>query len=464
MTRGMFFRQVLHEDLGCASYVVADGGEAAVIDPKWEVEDYLALADEHSFQITHILETHTHADHVSGRGRLRSATGATIHVSGRAGVEFEHEPLADGDSVRVAGVRIAALATPGHRPDHMAFVVEDRSRSGAPWLVITGDSLFVGDLARPDLAVEPKAGARDLYHSVRRLLELEDFAEVWPGHIGGSLCGGAGMSEKPGSTIGFERRFNRLAGIQDEGDFVAELTGKLAPRPPNFKRIVALNQGPLLTEAQPFEELAPSRVQELLDQGATLLDGRGTREFDAEHVPRAINVTMVKAAVGTRAAWVVDPESDVVVSAASQPDARRLGRLLEAVGFRSVRGYLAGGVSAWREAGLPIASTPAVGVSGLAERLRRGDVRLLDVREDDEWEEGHVEGSMHVPYHELRDGVPGELANGDSRQIAVVCSAGNRSSIAASLLRRSGVENILHVAEGGVADLADEGVELIPGE
>jgi hydroxyacylglutathione hydrolase len=380
-----------------------------------------------------------------------------------AGVEFEHEPLADGDSVRVAGVRIAALATPGHRPDHMAFVVEDRSRSGAPWLVITGDSLFVGDLARPDLAVEPKAGARDLYHSVRRLLELEDFAEVWPGHIGGSLCGGTGMSEKPGSTIGFERRFNRLAGIQDEGDFVAELTGKLAPRPPNFKRIVALNQGPLLTEAQPLEGLTAPRVKELLGGGATLLDGRAIREFDAEHVPGAINVTMVKAAVGTRAAWVVDPETDVVVSAANEADARRLGRFLEAVGFRALRGYLAGGVPAWQEGGLPVETTPAIDICGLAERLSRGDVRLLDVREDDEWEEGHVAGSMHIPYHELRDGTPAELANGDGRQIAVACSAGNRSSIAASLLRRSGVDNVLHVAEGGVADLADEGVELVRG-
>ena len=172
---------------------------------------------------------------------------------------------------------------------------------------------------------------------------------------------------------------------------------------------------------------------------------------------------MVKAAVGTRAAWVVDPESDVVVSAASEADARRLGRLLEAVGFRALRGYLAGGVPAWQEAGLPIETTPAIDISGLAERLSRGDVRLLDVREDDEWEEGHVDGSMHIPYHELRDGAPAELANGDGRQIAVACSAGNRSSIAASLLRRSGVDNVLHVAEGGVADLADEGVQLVRG-
>ncbi|MDQ3865207.1 MAG: MBL fold metallo-hydrolase, partial [Actinomycetota bacterium] len=243
----MFFRQVLHDDLGCASYVVAAVGEAAVIDPKWEVEDYLALADEHGFRIAHVLETHNHADHVSGHGRLVAATGATIHVSKDAAVAYEHEALADGDVVAVGGVRLTALATPGHRPEHLAFLVSDGERAESPWLVVTGDSLFVGDLARPDLAVDPGEGAHGLFASLRRLLALDDFAEVWPGHIGGSLCGSAAMSEKPASTIGFERRYNRFARLAEEDDFVRALTGKLAPQPPNFRRIVELNRGPLLT-------------------------------------------------------------------------------------------------------------------------------------------------------------------------------------------------------------------------
>src|SRR5918999_4795150 len=293
----MFFRQVLHDDLGCASYVIADGGEAAVVDPKWEAGDYLALAEEHGFRIRHILETHNHADHVSGRGRLAAATGAEIHVPATAELEFEHRALADGDRVRVGEVEITALATPGHRPEHMAYLVADGSRGGDPWLVIAGDSLFVGDLARPDLAVEPREGARGLHRSVQRLLELDDFAEVWPGHIGGSLCGGAGMSEKPGTTVGFERRFNRFLRLDDEDAFVRELTSDLAPQPPNFKRIVELNRGPLLTEEAALEPLAPARVNEVLDAGATLLDGRSPREFDALHVPGSINVTLVRSAV-----------------------------------------------------------------------------------------------------------------------------------------------------------------------
>src|SRR5919206_3488389 len=186
----MLFRQILHEDLGCASYVIADGGEAAVVDPKWQIEDYLELAHDHGLRIRHVLETHNHADHLSGRGRLAAATGATLYVSAEAGAQYEHEPLEDGTTLELGDARITALATPGHRPEHLAFAVEDRGRGEAPWLLLTGDSLFVGDVARPDLAVEPKEGARGLHRSLARLLEHEDFVEVWPSHVGGSLCGG----------------------------------------------------------------------------------------------------------------------------------------------------------------------------------------------------------------------------------------------------------------------------------
>ena len=458
----MFFRQVLHEDLGCASYVIADGGEAAIVDPKWDVDDYLSLAEEHDFRITHVLETHNHADHVSGKGRLARATSATIHVPKEAGVDFAHEPIADGESVAVGDVKITALTTPGHRREHTSYVIADGSRGGEPWLVLTGDSLFIADVARPDLAVEPEEGARGLFASLRKLLELDDFAETWPGHIGGSLCGGAGMSEKPGSTIGFERRFNLLLKEEDEAAFVRSLTENLAPQPPNFKRIVELNRGPLLTEPAVLEPLTPQAAKQRLERGAVLVDGREPRAFDGDHVPGSINVTMSKAAVGTRAAWVIDPESEVLLAAGSDEEAVRLGRLLEAVGFRTLGGYLVGGMSAWREAGLDAASTSVIDIEALAERVRADDVVLVDVRDAEEWEEGHVPGSVHVPYHQLRDGPPAELRNG-GKPLAVACSAGNRSSIAASLLARAGVKNVIHVAEGGVAELANEGIKLEKG-
>src|SRR5215217_5678180 len=200
----VFFRQLLNEDLSCASYMIADSGEAAVVDPKWEIEDYLRIAEENNFRISHILETHNHADHLSGRGRLEEATGALLYVPKDAGVEYEHQALSDGDVVEVGSVRLIAIATPGHRPEHTCFLVEDTSRTEQPWLLLTGDSLFVG---------------------------------VRPAHIGGSLCGGVNMSRKPDSTIGFERRFNGYLRIEDEGEFVRTLTAEHTPQPPNFERI-----------------------------------------------------------------------------------------------------------------------------------------------------------------------------------------------------------------------------------
>src|SRR5918992_4769656 len=218
----MFFRQVLHPDLGCASYVLADGGEAAVVDPKWAIGDYLELSEEEGFEITHIVETHNHADHLSGRGRLAQATGARIHAPVGAEAEYEHEPVVDGAEIELGNVKLVAFAAPGHRPEHTAYLVTDRGRTEEVWSVLTGDSLFVADAARPDLAIDPEDGARLLFRSLRELMTLEDYVELWPAHVGGSLCGGAGMSRKPGSTIGFERLFNPLVRL-DEDAFVQAL-------------------------------------------------------------------------------------------------------------------------------------------------------------------------------------------------------------------------------------------------
>lgn len=459
----MFFREVLNEDLGCGSYIVADSGEAVVVDPKWEIEEYLEIAEENGFKIAHILETHNHADHLSGRGRLVEATGATIHISKDAGVEYEYEPLNDSDVIEVGGTRIIAVATPGHRPEHLSFIVEDTSRSEEPWLLLTGDSLFVGDLARPDLAVEAEEGARGLFHSLRKLREFKDFVEVRPGHIGGSLCRGANMSQKPDSTIGFERRFNDYLQFEEEDDFVRTLTAEQTPQPPNFERIVELNRGPLLIEVAPLEPLLPARVKELVEAGAVVIDGRDQREFDGAHIPGSINVTMNQSGVGTRAAWVVDPDTEVITTAEGDDDGRRMIRMLEAVGFRRLRGYLEGGITAWRGAKLEVETTPAIDVPGLAKRLKNEEIVLLDVRDEAEWEMEHVEGSIHVPYHQLRESIPEEIRNTD-KPLAVACSGGIRSSLAASLLKRDGVKNVEHVADSGIPDLQSEGIELVKEE
>src|ERR671918_1246505 len=226
----MFFRQILNEDLSCASYLVGDtdSGLAAVVDPQWSIEPYVRLSRLHGVHIEHVLETHNHADHVSGHGRLAAATGATIHIHRDAGAEYAHKPFDDGWELDLGEVKVRALHTPAHRPEHTAFALIDAQRGHEPWAVLTGDSLFVGDIARPDLAVDKEEGARGIFRSLHeRLLALPDTCEVWPGHLGGSLCGGPGMDMKSSSTIGYERRHNDLLGETDEDRFVARATRSL---------------------------------------------------------------------------------------------------------------------------------------------------------------------------------------------------------------------------------------------
>src|SRR3954452_10100416 len=226
----MIFRQITHDDLGCASYLLGDekAGIAAVVDPRFEVDEYLELARFMEVRIEHVFETHNHADHVSGHGRLAAATGATIHIHREAAPAYDHEPFDDGDEWELGGLRIRALHTPGHRPEHTAFALIDTHRGDEPWAVLTGDSLFVGDVARPDLAVDKEEGARGIFRSLHgKLLALPDTAEVWPGHLGGSLCGGPGMNLKVASTIGFERAHQALLRVEDEERFVRETTAAL---------------------------------------------------------------------------------------------------------------------------------------------------------------------------------------------------------------------------------------------
>src|SRR3954469_5973614 len=230
----MIFRQLTHDDLGCASYLIGDShaGLAAVVDPKLDIDEYLRLARYLGVHIDHVLETHNHADHVSGHGRLAAATGATIHIHRLAEAGYHHEPFEDGWELQLGGLVVRALHTPGHRPEHTAFALIDTDRSDEPWALLSGDSLFVNDVARPDLAVDKADGARGIFQSLHgKLLSLAPETEIWPGHLGGSLCGGPGMDMKASSTIGFEARHNELLAEDDEERFVRRATDGLRPQP-----------------------------------------------------------------------------------------------------------------------------------------------------------------------------------------------------------------------------------------
>ena len=454
----MLFRQITHDDLGCASYLVGDeeAGVAAVVDPKLEIEEYLALARYTGVRIEHILETHNHADHISGHGRLAAATGATIHVHREAAPDYEHEPFDDGFELALGAVRIRALHTPGHRPEHTAFALVDTARGPEPWAVLTGDTLFVGDIARPDLAVDKEEGAHGMFASLRdKLLTLPGECEVWPGHLGGSLCGGPGMDMKVSSTIAYELAHNALLAEADEDVFVARAIDSLAPQPPNFQAIVALNRGPLHAGHVDVEPLTARQVAVRQLGGALVVDVRTELQFDDAHIPGAVCNPAVRAGFGTKLAWVADRDHEVILVGRDDDDAIRAARLAAAVGITNLGGYLVGGMTSWREDKRSTDRVERVDVAALHERF--ADVQVLDVREQAEFDKGHIAGSLHVPYHDV-DCVPDELD--PDRPIAVICSSGQRSAVAASLLLRAGARDVIHVADGGVGTWAQAGWPL----
>jgi hydroxyacylglutathione hydrolase len=444
----MLFRQIIHEDLGCASYLVADreSGVAVVIDPQWDVEPYRRLARLHGVRIGHVLETHNHADHVSGHGRLVRQTGATVHVHELAEAEYEHEPFADGWTLTIGDLTVEAIHTPGHRPEHTCFLLSDAGRGGAPWALLSGDSLFIGDVARPDLAIEPREGAAQMFHSLHdRLLALDDEVEVWPGHLGGSLCGGAGIDLKSSSTIGFERAHNAALAIAGEAEFVESATASLPDRPPNVEQIVALNRGPLVAGFGTPLPMTPFEVEEAVAAGAVVIDGRTNEQFDEAHVPGALSTSAYDTGFATKVSRVAPAAAELIVVAAHDVDEREAAELLAAVGLR-VRGFLEGGMTAWRIDGRPIERIELIDPGELARRVAAPDGPVvLDVREDSEYEAEHIPDSLHIPYGGLAKRVD-ELPR--DRPIAAICRGGKRSGLAASILQREGFADVIHVGKG----------------
>jgi hydroxyacylglutathione hydrolase len=317
--------------------------------------------------------------------------------------------------------------------------------------VLTGDTLFVGDIARPDLAVDKQEGARHIFRSLHeQLMPLPDTTEVWPGHLGGSLCGGPGMDLKVSSTIGFERANQELLRIGDEQEFVERTTSALPPQPPNFQNIVALNRGPLVRDTvDAHHPLTPRQVEQALAEGALVVDVRTELQFDEAHVPGSVSITARRGGFGSKLAWVAEPGQPLVLVGRDDDDALEAAVLAGAVGLRDVAGYLAGGMTSWREEKLRVDRVERATVEELHERVTRDGegVQILDVREQGEWERGHIAGSIHCPYHDIHS-LPDGLD--PTRPIAAICGSGQRSAVAASLLKRHGAEHVIHVVDGGV--------------
>ena len=437
----MLFQQFVDDDLGCASYLVGDeeAGVAAIVDPPFAIEPVLAAAERRGVRIVRTIETHTHADHLSGHGRLALEHGVPISIHPDAEAAYEHDPLADGAEIELGEVVLRAIHTPGHRPEHTCLAVSDRSRADEPWLVLTGDSLFVGDAARPDLAIGAKEGAEGLFHSLRLLLELGDGVEVFPGHVAGSLCGRA-MSSKASSTIGFERRFNAALQIEKE-DFVAESASVSAPKPPNMTRLVELNRGPHVAAAAEVVELpAPP-------PGATVLDVRPAHAYLEGHAHGALNVPVSGSSFATKAGFLLDPATPIVVQAASVAEAENAVRGLRSIGFLELEGYVLGEGPERIE---------AVDLDELDELLKDG-AELIDVRERDERDGGYIAGSRNIPYRLL------PMAGADvptDRTVVTICESGARAAVAASILAARGVD-ARPVLDGGVSAWAARGGQMV---
>lgn len=429
----MLFKQFVDDDLGCASYLVGCEacGEAVVVDPAYAVEQYLDEAVRRDVRIVRVLETHTHADHVSGHGRLALEHGVPISIHSASEAAYPHGPLEDGQEIDLGNVTLRVIHTPGHRPEHCCFAITDRTRADEPWLLLSGDSLFVGDAARPDLATEAHEGAEGLFHSLHRLLELSDGVEVYPGHVAGSLCG-KGMSSKGSTTIGFERRFNPALAPSSIAEFVQRSAAVSTPRPPNMERIVELNRGPFLGAPAPFEELADAKT-------APVLDVRPSADFLAGHVPGAVNVPVSGQSFATKCGFVLDAAQPLVLHAGSHEEAQRAARGLRSVGFLELRGYV-----------LSPAATERIEEVQIDEldSLLAYDAQLIDVREADEREEAPLPGSRHIPYRELAsaDDLPAD------RTIVTICESGARAAVAASILAARGLD-ARPVAHGGFRDL-----------
>jgi hydroxyacylglutathione hydrolase len=427
----LLFRQFVNEDLGCASYLVGDtqAGVAVVVDPAFAIEQYLDVAEREGVRIERVLETHTHADHVSGHGRLALEHGLPVAIHPLAEPDYPFEPLEDGQVVEVGAVRIRVVHTPGHRPEHCSFVVD-----GA--LALTGDSMFVGAAARPDLAVAAREGAEDLYASLGRLVDLGDDVQIYPGHVAGSLCGGK-MSSDTSSTIAKERATNEALQFHDVQEFVLVSASVSTPRPPTTERVVALNRGSWVAWPDAPEELQAA-------DEATVLDVRPFHDYSSGHIPGAISVPVDGGSFGTKSGFVLMPDERIVLHARSQADALEAAHMLWAVGILEIAGYLLA----------PAATTklPTLDVDELRALLESPGLQLVDVRETTERDTGYIPGSTNVPYRLLRKLGCGALDR--SRPVVTVCESGPRAAIAASLLQREGFD-VSAVADGGIADFAD---------
>jgi hydroxyacylglutathione hydrolase len=452
----MFFHQRFVPGLAIYSYIVGDEKtkEAAVIDPTRDVDEFIQIARREGLRIRHVLETHVHADFVSGSRELKERLGdeVTIHASGLGGKDwtppYADHVVQDGDEVTLGSVRLKAVHTPGHTLEHLSWALFDDTRSTeTPWLIFTGDFVFVGDVGRPDLLGEEarKVLAHQLYQSVFGTLPpLPDYTEIFPGHGAGSLCGKA-IGSRASSTLGYERRFNAALEEKPEAEWIDDLMDQMPLSPPYFARMKRVNKegpqviGPVLPGQRPW---SAKEVHERVCEHCLILDVRSKESFAAAHIPGAINIPL-SPNLSTWAGWVLPYDRPVLVVLDDPAQMRDVTWHLLRVGFDDVQGYLEGGMDAWQTSGFEMSTLTMVPVQSVSDRLDK--VTVLDVRTENEWNSGHVAGAMHIHGGKLQEYI--ETVPRD-KPVLVICGSGYRGSIVASFLKREGFKEVQNLLGG----------------
>ena len=448
----MYFKQFYLACLAHASYLIGSEGEAAVVDPQRDVDEYVAEAAAQGLEIKYVIETHLHADFVSGHQELAARTGAQIVFGEKAGAKFDHRAVRDGEEIRLGKVILRFMETPGHTPEGICVLIVDTEVSDQPQKVLTGDTLFIGDVGRPDLAggkgYTPQMMAEMMYDSLHeKLLKLPDEVEVYPAHGAGSMCG-RNMSKETSSTIGEQRRFNYALKPMSKEEFVKLMTADLPEAPVYFPKDAEINREGArgLSELSAPVALSPHEVLSLQTGGHVLLDVRSAAEFGAGHVPGSVNIGLG----GQFAIWsgsLIPLNAAIVIIADTTNQVDESVVRLARVGIENVKGYLSGGIHGWREAGFPVDAIEQVSVAQLKEQIANRELQIVDVRRPAEYSNGHVPRAMNAPLSAL-DRTIDQLPLQKDKPTAVICAGGYRSSAAASLLQQQGFTNLINVAGG----------------
>lgn len=448
----MYFKQIVTPGLGCFSYVIGcpAAKQMVVVDPKRDVQDYLDISREEGMRITHVIDTHVHADHVSGNQELRALTGCELMMFETSPVNFPFNKVTEGDEMSVGSAHLRFLHTPGHTPDALSILLADTTRSREPWMVLTGDLLFVGDIGRPDLVGEAKLDEQvaNLWDSLRvKLGEYPDYVEVFPAHGSGSLCG-RGMSSKQSSTLGYERRHNPMLQFDSYPAFRTEMTKEFPARPKSFTHIISTNaEGAPLLESCPMDKaMEPDQFEAAVDDDTVIIDVRDSAAFSGFHIPGSVNIGF-EPQLANWVGMVVSPEKDLLLVVNSKDEYDRMVTELHRIGYDRIFGWLHGGLNAWVYSGRPVERLSQLSVDDLKDLLGKG-VKIVDVRTDAELEAGKIPGAVHIPLVEMLDG---NLEVANDSPVVVYCGSGYRSNIAASYMQNNGFKDVRGLAGGMIA-------------